>query len=108
MKHPHQFTTRILLAVSGLSPQILTETLYGLTVTTNTPFIPTEIHLITTIEGAHRAKLDLLHQDTGKFLAFCEEYQMPDIQFNESNIHIITDHAGQYLDDIRNPEADGQ
>ncbi|MFI3135358.1 MAG: CRISPR-associated ring nuclease Csm6 [Methylococcaceae bacterium] len=104
MKHPHQFTTRILLAVSGLSPQILTETLYGLTVTTNTPFIPTEIHLITTIEGAHRAKLDLLHQDTGKFLAFCEEYQMPDIQFNESNIHIITDQAGQYLDDIRNPE----
>jgi CRISPR-associated protein (TIGR02584 family) len=88
MKHPHHYTKRILLAVSGLSPQILTETLYGLTVATHTPFIPTEIHLITTMEGAHRAKLDLLHQETGKFPAFCKEYQMPDIRFDEHNTHL--------------------
>jgi len=107
MKPPHHYTKRILLAVSGLSPQILTETLYGLTVATDTPFIPTEIHLITTIEGAHRAKLDLLHQETGKFPAFCKEYQMPDIRFDENNIHVIADQNGKLMDDIRNPEQNG-
>ena len=104
MKHPHQYKKRILLAVSGLSPQILTETLYGLTVAAHTPFIPTEIHLITTIEGAHRAKLDLLHHETGKFQAFCKEYQMPVIQFDENHIHVIADLHGRLMDDIRNPE----
>jgi CRISPR-associated protein (TIGR02584 family) len=104
MKQPHHYTKRILLAVSGLSPQILTETLYGLTVATDTPFIPTEIHLITTLEGAHRAKLDLLHQETGKFPAFCKEYQLPAIQFDESHIHVIADQTGTLMDDIRNPE----
>ena len=104
MKQPHEYKKRILLAVSGLSPQILTETLYGLTIASETPFIPTEVHLISTIEGAHRAKLDLLHLDSGKFLAFCKEYQMPTIQFNEHNIHVIADHHGNPLDDIRNPE----
>jgi CRISPR-associated protein (TIGR02584 family) len=104
MKPSHHYTKKILLAVSGLSPQILTETLYGLTVATDTPFIPTEIHLITTIEGAHRAKLDLLHQETGKFPAFCKEYLMPAIQFDENNIHVIADQDGMLMDDIRNPE----
>ena len=104
MKQPHEYTKRILLAVSGLSPQILTETLYGLTIAAETPFIPTEIHLISTLEGAHRARLDLLHSDSGKFLAFCKEYQMPTIQFNEHNIHVIADHHGDLLDDIRSPE----
>ncbi len=104
MKAPHHYTKRILLAVSGLSPQILTETLYGLSVATETPFIPTEIHLITTLEGAHRARLDLLHQETGKFAAFCKEYQLPAIQFDENNIHVIADQSGALMDDIRNPE----
>jgi len=104
MKQPHHYTKRILLAVSGLSPQILTETLYGLSVAMNMPFIPTEIHLITTLEGAHRAKLDLLHQETGKFPAFCKEYQLPAIQFDESHIHVIADQTGTLMDDIRNPE----
>ena len=103
MKHPHHYPKRILLAVSGLSPQILTETLYGLTVASHTPFIPTDIHLITTIEGAHRAKLDLLHEETGKFPAFCKEYQMPEIEFDENNIHVIADQYGKLLDDIRDP-----
>ena len=104
MKQPHEYTKRILLAVSGLSPQILTETLYGLAIASEKPFIPTEIHLISTLEGAHRAKLDLLHSDSGKFLAFCKEYQMPDIQFNENNIHVIVDEHENLLDDIRSPK----
>ncbi|HNU20229.1 MAG TPA: CRISPR-associated ring nuclease, partial [Hydrogenophilus thermoluteolus] len=59
---PHTFSRRILLAVSGLTPQIVTETLYAL-IHQPQPFVPTEIHLITTLEGAKRAKLALFSQD---------------------------------------------
>jgi len=53
---PHQYSRRVLLAVSGLSPQILTETLYALAVATDPPFIPTELQILTTVEGAERAR----------------------------------------------------
>lgn len=96
------YQKRILIAVSGLSPQILTETLYGLALKQD--FIPTEIHLITTLEGAHRAILNLLHAQNGKFHALCKEYDLPEIQFNEQNIHIIHDANHQALNDIRTPE----
>ena len=42
---PHDYATRILVAVTGLSPQIVTETLYALTVGTEgseRPFRPNE------------------------------------------------------------------
>jgi len=96
-----QYSKRILVAVSGLSPQILTETLYGLAVKQD--FIPTEIHLITTLEGSHRAVLDLLHPDKGHFHKLCDEYNLPAINFSEENIHIIENASGDKLDDIRTP-----
>ena len=45
MTHPR----RILLAVTGLSPQVVTETLYALGVAEQgeAAFLPTDIHLIT-------------------------------------------------------------
>ena len=97
----NEYTRRILVAVSGLSPQILTETLYGLAVKQD--FIPTEIHLITTIEGAHRANLSLLHPEEGHFHALCREYQLPAIRFDAAQIHIIADAENNQLDDIRTP-----
>lgn len=100
----HEYEKRILVAVSGLSPQILTETLYGVAVDNEPRFVPTEIHLITTIEGAHRANLDLLHEKNGKFHALCQEYQLADIQFTEQNVHVIQDAQGNKLNDIRTPE----
>ena len=51
---PAAYPRRILLAVTGLSPQIVTETLHALAVGGEQPFVPTEIHLITTAEGAER------------------------------------------------------
>ncbi|SHE19622.1 CRISPR-associated ring nuclease Csm6 [methanotrophic endosymbiont of Bathymodiolus puteoserpentis (Logatchev)] len=99
--HPYEYKKRILIAVSGLSPQILTETLYGLAI--KQKFIPTEIHLITTIEGAHRANLSLLHPEKGHFHALCREYQLPAIRFDAEQIHIIADAKNNQLDDIRTP-----
>lgn len=98
---PHRYPRRVLLAVAGLSPQILTETLYALALTTEPAFIPTEVRLITTSEGAERARLSLLSQDPGWFARLCRDYRLPPIDFGDHAIQILTDSAGQPLADIR-------
>lgn len=98
---------RILLAVTGLSPQIVTETLYALGVATapgHVPFVPTEIHLLTTAEGAKLARTALLHPDGGQFHALLADYpQLGRPAFDNAHIHTIEDAAGQPLADIRTP-----
>lgn len=61
IKTPDLYARRILLAVTGLSPQLVTETPYAVAVAGEKSFRPSEIHLITTAEGAERARLTLLH-----------------------------------------------
>ncbi|MEF8697966.1 MAG: CRISPR-associated ring nuclease Csm6 [Candidatus Accumulibacter sp. UW26] len=101
---PEQFSRRILLAVTGLSPQIVTETLYALAVTpAAAAFVPTEIHLITTRTGAERASLALLSEDPGWFHRLCRDYALPPIRFSADTIHLLEDAEGQPLDDIRSP-----
>ncbi|MGR8932078.1 MAG: CRISPR-associated ring nuclease Csm6 [Gammaproteobacteria bacterium] len=104
MIEPQQYPRRILLAVSGMSPQIVTETLYSLAVNNSNPFIPNEIHLITTLSGAKEAKLQLLHEETGKFRSLCQAYHLPDIEFSEENIYVIKDHQGKDMEDIKTPD----
>jgi len=87
-----------------MSPQIVTETLYSLAVNQSQPFIPTEIHLITTQAGAKEIRLQLLHAKTGQFNLLCRDYQLSGIHFQEDNIHIIEDCQGRELDDIKTPE----
>jgi CRISPR-associated protein (TIGR02584 family) len=78
MKKPSEYTRRILLAVSGLTPQIVTETVYALAMNAGDPFVPTEVHLLTTAEGARRAKLLLLSTHPGWFHRLCEdEFAIP-------------------------------
>ena len=71
---------RILLAVTGLTPQVVTETLYALACRAQSPWIPDEIHLITTATGAENARLNLLLPD-GWFHRLCSDYQLPEIRF---------------------------
>jgi len=103
-RQPSEFTRRILLAVSGLSPQIVTETLYALVADAQTPFVPTEIHLITTLEGANRAKLALLSDDPGWFHRLCADYDLPPIAFTHDHIHVMQDDRGVLMQDIRSPQ----
>lgn len=103
MQQPNDYPKRILLAVSGMSPQIVTETLYSLAMNQPGPFIPTEIHLITTASGAKEARLQLLHPTTGKFQQLRQDYALPEIAFHEANIHVIQDDQGKPLDDIKTP-----
>ena len=101
---PHQYPRRVLLAVSGLSPQILTETLYALAVATDPPFIPTELQILTTVEGAERARLSLLSDDPGWFKRLCRDYGLKPPVFGLDQIQLITDANGRALEDIRELE----
>ena len=97
-----RYKKRVLLCVTGLSPQVVTETLYALVVEHG--FVPTEIRLVTTSHGRNRVIRDLLLEN-GHFHAFCREYDLQDtIRFDESCIHVISDRAGNWLPDIRTPE----
>jgi CRISPR-associated protein (TIGR02584 family) len=92
---------RILLAAAGLSPQVVTETLYALSRRSEAAALPSEVHLVTTEEGAERARLSLLSEEPGWFRRFQREYDMPDIRFDATCIHVLRDSTGSPLRDIR-------
>lgn len=92
---------KILVAVSGMSPQIITETLYALH--TARQWVPDEVHLVTTSEGRKNADLQLLHGD-GYFHRLLRDYRLTKpIHFNESTIYVIRDADGEELRDLRTP-----
>jgi CRISPR-associated protein (TIGR02584 family) len=98
---------KILLCVTGLSPQIVTETLYALAVAQDPPWIPSEIRLLTTTRGAENAKLMLLSDQPGWFHRLCQDWCLPHIAFDESHIEVIANSAGHPLADILD-DADNQ
>ncbi len=87
---PASYPRRILLAATGLSPQVVTETVYALAITSPDRFIPTEIHLLTTKDGCRNAELSLLEGDAW-LPRLCDEYQLPRIRFAPDHIHVIGD-----------------
>lgn len=103
MQQPETFSRRVLLAVTGMSPQVVTETLFALVTEQN--FVPTEIRLITTGLGLNRAMRDLLDERDGHFHAFCREYGLVGkIRFDAACITVLKDADNQPLTDIREPE----
>lgn len=104
---PHSYPRRVLLAVTGLSPQVVTETLYALAVAQQPAFVPTEVHVITTATGAQGLRLALLSKEPGWFARLCEDHALPRIAFDDKHIHVLHDPQGVALDDIRTP-ADNQ
>ncbi|AAU38245.1 CRISPR-associated ring nuclease Csm6 [[Mannheimia] succiniciproducens] len=106
------YNKRILLSVTGMSPAVVTETLYALVTEKN--FIPTEIQVITTIQGKNKLLSALLGIEGGRkerkgaLAEFIEDYGsqygFSAIHFDESCIHIIEDTSGEKLPDIRTPQ----
>lgn len=94
---------KILVSILGMSPQILTETIYALSQQAE-PFIPDEIFVLTTQLGAKNCKLALFHQDGGWFHKLCDTYHLSGIHFTEDHIFSTIDEDGQPISDIRSPE----
>ncbi len=94
----------ILLCVAGLTPQIITETLYALTQQRGERV--DEIRVITTLGGRDHILQKLLDNDNGKFFAFCRDYSMdPDsILFDQTTIRLLNSPNGRMLSDIRSIE----
>lgn len=101
--NPESYSRRILLAVTGLSPQVVTETLFALS-RMRPAQVPTEIQVITTAEGAERARLALLSNDPGWFRRICHDLELEGIAFDPDRIHVLADRDGLPLSDIRHPE----
>jgi len=93
----------ILLAVTGLTPQVVTETLYALH--SQGLALPAQIHILTTAEGYQRARLTLIND--GWLASFYNDYHLAKPNFNEDHIHILQQANGEPLADIRT-QADNQ
>lgn len=90
----------VLLAVTGLSPQVVTETIYALA-RHDAARLPHELHVLTTAEGARRARLMLLSEQPGWFHRLCRDWALPPIAFDDEHIHVLCDRDGQPLEDVR-------
>ena len=93
----------ILLSVLGLSPQIITETLFALYQSGQKV---DEIHVITTKKGKEIIYSKLLSGKTGHFFSYLREYEIDpnSIVFNEDNIHVIKSSSGKEIEDILDEE----
>jgi CRISPR-associated protein (TIGR02584 family) len=91
----------ILLAVTGLTPQVVTETLCAMVQAGEA--LPTEIHVMTTAKGRDQVRQQLLGAE-GWLTQLYRDYRLPPVRFDESNLHVIADATGLPLDDIRSPE----
>ena len=143
---PESYPRRVLLCGAGLSPPVVTETLYALTVQRQSrlrehlqqvhdksretawlrglgdalppaearedlaegepsrPFVPTEIHVITTLKGANAVVDSLLDPVNGWFYRFMRDYPQPQaIAFDRGHVHVIA-HNGREVSDIETPE----
>ena len=93
----------ILLVVTGMTPQIITETLYALKTERN--IVPDEVHVVTTSLGADCIRDKLLEPAVGRWRDFAAAISpVKTIAFSAANVHVIRSGDGRKLDDIRTPE----
>lgn len=89
----------ILLAVTGLSPQVITETLYALHQGNRHV---DAIHVVTTRAGKEKIYAELLGGGKGHYFRYLEDYEInpATIDFDHRHVHVITDEHGIEISDI--------
>lgn len=101
---PERYKTRILLMATGMTPQVVTETVYALAVQRSPAFVPTEIHLVSTAGGIAHARNMLLAEGKNMLGALVKDYNLPRIKCDESCLHVIRNAEKRPLTDIQTPE----
>lgn len=93
----------ILLCVAGMTPQIITETLFALHQKGERI---DEVRVITTLAGRNKVLRALLDKENGKFYEFCRHFGLnaSEIKFDETTIALLDKPDGTTLDDIRTIE----
>lgn len=94
---------RILLAICGLSPQVITETLYALY---QQGRMPHAIRIITTRSGKEALYANLLNGADGHYHRFLNDYGIDPstIDFGPRHVISVIDHNGFEIDDITDEE----
>lgn len=90
---PHDYPRRALVCMVGLSPAVVTETLYALVKQQEPAFVPTELHVITTTRGAEGVHRHLLADGEGHFHRLLAEH-LPGhaVSFDpQRNVHLVCD-----------------
>jgi len=102
---PADYPRRVLLSVVGLTPQIVTESLYTLAVERKLPFVQTDILLVTTSAWRERALLTLLDPDKDVLAKLAADYHLPALvdALRPEFVHVIQGADGSSLDDFRTP-----
>lgn len=87
----------ILLAVTGMTPQVITETLYGMA-RTGEPW-PERIEIITTRIGADKVYAGLIEQ--GHLARLCDELGRPRLEGEALKINVVPGEDGTPVNDAR-------
>jgi CRISPR-associated protein (TIGR02584 family) len=106
---PASYPRRILFAVTGASPAILTETLYAIAFppVREEGHVPTEVRVVTTAQGRDRICEQLLgapEKEGDQLARLCNDYKLTPPTFSWDDIIVPQDSTGRVLEDIRTPE----
>lgn len=94
---PHTFH-EVLIFVAGSTPQIVTETIQGLS-RQSPPVYAAEVHIVTTLPGHQRINKSLLSD--GILRRMCTDLSLPPILDSQVYFHIPLSDQGSQLNDIR-------
>src|SRR5437867_4493919 len=91
----------VAVCLVGLSPAVVTETLYALAVRHRPRIAPDELHIITTLAGLSHVSGSLLGPE-GALARLRTEYRLPARAFRcpVGNTHVLADARGEPLEDI--------
>lgn len=97
---------RVFVATCGLSPQVITESIYALAIKLEPAFFPTSLRIITTSEGRDKVLDRLSSHGEGWLLRLCEEYGLPALDITDQDIVVppAIQAGGTGLEDIRTSE----
>ncbi len=108
-REAHEYARRILLVVAGLTPQVVTETLYALTRGATScgeiPYNPTELWIATTSAGRREVERSLMDLGDNQVGRLCEAYDLPVPVFGDSHLLSLTDERGNPLEDAHDDAA---
>jgi CRISPR-associated protein (TIGR02584 family) len=94
-------TSPVLVCLAGMSPAVVTETLYALAVNGRPPVIPRRVCVVTT-EDAYGKVFSSLFGSAGAIRRLVSDYRLPDtIHCSIDDIFVIRSRSGKPLSDIR-------
>lgn len=84
---PHQYARRILIVVTGETPQVITETLYAL-LTQPKAFVPTQLVVVTTGVGAARVREKFMIPGVrgNPLRRLCDQFKVTGLSLTDSSI----------------------